>query len=181
MTADTDQLHHPPITGNIVLTGFMGTGKSTVGRILADRLGWRFIDTDAVIEKWKGPIPQIFAEQGEATFRMCEQVVAGSLALRSELVVSTGGRLMLDETNQGTLGATGRVFCLIASAGTIAERLAVADERHVRPLLDVDDPEVRIAALLAERAEGYAQFEQVATDGSTPAEVADQILVMLSR
>lgn len=161
---------------NIVLTGFMGTGKSTVGRIVAERLGRRFIDTDALIESRHGPIPELFAEHGEDHFRRLERDAAAALAEQSDLVVSTGGRTMLDPVNEETLGASGTVVCLVASAEQLVERLR--DEAEHRPLLRDGDPAERIAALLAERRDGYARFVQVETDGRTPAEVADAVIAL---
>jgi shikimate kinase len=158
---------------NIVLTGFMGTGKTTVGRILADSLGFDFVDTDELIEADNGPIPLIFAEQGEDTFRSIEHAVAVDLAERHRTVIATGGRLMLDPRNALALGETGRVFCLAAPAATILER--VLGDGATRPLLDSDDPAARITELLAERAEGYHQFEQIETAGLTPEQIADEI------
>lgn len=159
---------------NIVLTGFMGTGKSTVGRRLAERLGRAFVDTDELIEARHGPIEAIFAEHGEARFRAIEREVAAELGRRRGLVVATGGRLLLDPQNTASLGATGIVVCLHAEVGTLVDRLAGDAGR--RPLLGGDDPEGRIRALLAERAAGYGRFPQVRTDGLTPEEVADAVL-----
>ena len=76
---------------NLVLTGFMGTGKTTVGRILADRLGYGFVDTDEVIESRAGPIPEIFDRDGEEAFREMERSVARELSGRTGLVIATGG------------------------------------------------------------------------------------------
>ena len=115
---------------NIVLTGFMGTGKSTVGRLLAERLGYEWIDTDEFIETAHGPIPEIFATGGEEAFRTLERTVTAKLAERDGQVISTGGRLMLDPANAAALdGAV--VFCLTADADTIAARTgpAAADWR----------------------------------------------------
>lgn len=163
-----------PSGANIVLTGFMGTGKSTVGRLVAQRLGREHVDTDALIESRHGPIGELFAEHGEDHFRDLERQVAAELAERSGLVVSTGGRTMLDPANLATLGASGVVVCLSASAGELVERLR--DEVQHRPLLRDGDPAERIASLLAERAEGYGRFPQVDTDGRTPDEVADAVI-----
>ncbi len=124
---------------NVVLTGFMGTGKTTVGRLLAERLGFEFVDTDHLIEADHGPIPLIFAEQGEAAFRAIESAVAVELAGRHSLVIATGGRLMLDEANAAALTATGRTFCLTAPTSVILERVLGDGTTH-RPLLDGDDP-----------------------------------------
>src|SRR5690606_6565646 len=99
---------------NVVLTGFMGTGKTTVGRLLAERLGFEFVDTDALITERHGPIPEIFARDGEAAFRQFERALAAELAERSGLVVSTGGRLMLDPASAAALGNGAAVFCLTA-------------------------------------------------------------------
>src|SRR4051794_41915154 len=80
-------------SGNVVLTGFMGTGKTTVGRLLADLLGYEFIDTDELIVAQHGPIDVIFRVRGEPAFRSLERDVAGALAERERLVISTGGRV----------------------------------------------------------------------------------------
>ena len=168
---------HEPRRTTIVLTGFMGTGKSTVGRRLAERLGHEFVDTDELIETRHGPIPQIFAEHGEGRFREIEREVAAELAGRDRLVVSTGGRLLLDPANADALGADALVVCLVASADELVRRLA--DEAEHRPLLAGGDPRARIEELLAERRAGYARFAQVDTDGRTPDEVADAVLALL--
>jgi shikimate kinase len=166
-----------PPPPNIVLTGFMGTGKSTVGRRLAARLGRPFVDTDAVIEARHGPIPAIFAEHGEARFRELERELAVHLGAQRRLVVATGGRLLLDPANEAALGATGVIVCLVASVDELVARLA--DEADERPLLRGGDPAERIAELLAERAPGYGRFPQVRTDGLTPDEVADAVLALV--
>lgn len=162
---------------NIVLTGFMGTGKSTVGRLVAERLGRRFVDTDTLIESRHGPIPDLFAEHGEAHFRTLEREVAVELAGDRCLVVSTGGRTMLDPANEATLGASGTVLCLVASVDELVARLR--DEAAHRPLLGEGDPAERIASLLAERAVGYGRFRQIDTDGRTPGEVADAVIELV--
>lgn len=159
---------------NVVLTGFMGTGKSTVGRLLAEQLGYEFVDTDAIITERHGPIPQIFATDGEAAFRGYERAVAAELADRESLVIATGGRLLLDPRNAEVLGATGTVICLTATLDTILARVT-GDGVDERPLLAGDDVEQQIAALLDERAEGYAQFIQVATDGRAPEDVVAEL------
>jgi shikimate kinase len=158
---------------NVVLTGFMGTGKTTVGRLLAERLDYAFVDTDELIERRHGPIPEIFETQGEDAFRRIEREVAIELAAGEGRVISTGGRMMLDPTSAQALGAVSRVFCLVASPEAIADRVLAS--AVVRPLLAGPDRLERIAELLAARAEGYSKFEQVDTDGKTPAEIADSL------
>lgn len=157
----------------------MGTGKSTVGRALAELLQLEFVDTDHLIEADHGPIPVIFAEQGEAAFRAIERDVAAELAARNGLVIATGGRLLLDPANADALAATGNVFCLHAPVEVILERVLSDGTAH-RPLLDGDDPAGRVRALLSERTEAYGQFEQVDTVGRTPAAIAAEIGARLS-
>lgn len=161
---------------NIVLTGFMGSGKSTIGRLLAERMGRRFVDTDDLIVEAHGPITEIFADHGEEHFRRLESDVSRELAAGDGLVIATGGRLMLDPANAALLGATGEVFCLSATVSEILARVLGDKGEPVRPLLAGDDPEARVTALLAERSEAYDRFTQVATTGRTPAEIADEIL-----
>ncbi len=169
----------PTVPSNVVLTGFMGTGKSTVGRLVAELLDYEFVDTDAVIVESHGPITRIFAERGEATFRRYEREVAAELAGRDGLVIATGGRLLLDPVNAAALSATGTVFCLTAELDTILARVAAEGVADDRPLLAGPDVEQRVADLLAQRAADYAQFEQVPTDRRTPADVAADILTRL--
>lgn len=161
---------------NVVLTGFMGTGKSTVGRVLARQLGYRFVDTDAVIEHRYGPIPAIFADQGEAAFRRFEAELAAELAAESGLVIATGGKLMLDEANAAALEASGTVLCLVANPDTIVARVGGARAGESRPLLAGDDPARRVHELLEHRRAGYARFRAVVTDGRSPEEIADHII-----
>lgn len=158
---------------NVVLTGFMGTGKTTVGLLLADLLGYEFVDTDAVIEQRYGPIETIFSERGEAAFRTIEREVAAELAGGDRRVISTGGGMMLDPVIVETLGANARVFCLVASLDTIMARVL---DGPARPLLAGPDPRARIASLLAARAAAYSRFEQVSTDSLTAADVAHDLL-----
>lgn len=164
---------------NIVLTGFMGTGKSTVGKILADRLGLKHLDTDHLIERRHGPIPRIFEQLGEDGFRSIERAIAEELACDEGYVISTGGRFMVDSTNADLLSEGNRVFCLVAEVDIIFER--VMRRRGSRPILNVDDPRVVIEQLLSERAEGYARFEAVPTDEGPATRVVEDILKRLDQ
>ena len=161
------------MNNNVILTGFMGTGKTVVGRLLATALGYEFVDTDEVIEARHGPIDEIFAEQGEAAFRDAERRVAAEMFMVSRRVIATGGRLMLDEHNAAVLGQRSRVFCLTASPEELIRRLGDSDDR---PLLAGVDRLRRIVELLAERRPQYDRFEQIDTDGKTPDEVVSAIL-----
>lgn len=163
---------------NLVLTGFMGTGKTSVGQILAQRLGLTFVDTDALIEARDGrTVAGIFAQDGEAAFRQWETAVARELAAQTGLVIATGGRLMLNPENAAALEANGHVFCLTATATEILRRLA--GDRS-RPLLQVPDPAAQIRQLLHQRQAGYGRYPQIATDGKPPTAIAEEIMACLS-
>lgn len=163
-----------------MLTGFMGTGKTTVGQLIARELGWAFVDTDHLIIERHGSIDEIFAEQGEGTFRELERQAAAEAATGRHQVIATGGRMLLDPANADVLTATGRVFCLAASAEEIIHRLRADVDGPVRPLLAGDDPAAAVARLLNERAAGYGQFEQVVTTGRSPQDIATDIIERLN-
>ena len=157
----------------------MGTGKTTVGRLLAQRLARPFIDSDALIEERDGrSIADIFAEEGEAAFRAWERTVALELAQQRGWVIATGGRLMLDEENAAVLSASGQVFCLTAVPETILER--VQDDMR-RPLLNVPNPAAQIQRLLDARREGYDRFPQISTDGKTVEQIVKELLMCLEQ
>lgn len=166
---------------NIVLTGFMGTGKTTVGRIVAERLGLDVVDTDTIIEERHGPIPTIFAERGEGAFRDIERELASELAARTGLVISTGGRMMLDEANRAALAETGPICCLVADAEEIHRRVAADTAAMERPLLAGSDLMGRIVELLAERAPRYAEFPQIDTTGRAPDDIASDVIELWAR
>ncbi len=161
---------------NVVLTGFMGTGKSTVGWLIARELGWAFVDTDDVIVDRHGPIEAIFETRGEDAFRALEREVAAEVAGGKHLVIATGGRMLLDPANADALSATGRVCCLVADADEIIRRLQADTDGAVRPLLAGDDPTAAVTRLLDQRAAGYGQFDQVPTAGRSPEDIAADII-----
>jgi len=161
---------------NIVLTGFMGSGKTTVGKMLAKRLDYEFVDTDELIEIRSGTsIPAIFRDKGEDAFRDMEREIARELAGRSGVVISTGGRMMLDPENARMLSQHGRVFCLVATPEEILERVR-RDADHQRPLLDVANPIERIVELLDQRRDGYGRFTQWQTSDKTPEDVTRNLI-----
>lgn len=172
----TDMAEESGRLGNIVITGFMGTGKTTTGRMVARRLGREFVDTDEVIEQRHGSISEIFENEGEDVFREMERALAAELSGQDGLVIATGGRMLLDPANAAALTATGRVYCLVASPQEIFERVAGDTKRIKRPLLLVADPQRRIGELLAEREAGYQSFEQISTSGRSSEDVADVLL-----
>ncbi|MCB0968802.1 MAG: shikimate kinase [Ilumatobacter sp.] len=165
--------------GSVVLTGFMGTGKSTVGRALADLLGYEYVDTDAVIVERHGPIPAIFAEHGEGHFRQLERDLAAELAERDGLVVSTGGRMLVDPVNAEVFERRHLVVALTATADMIYERVGGERAAATRPMLAGGDVRARIADLLAERTPAYARFRLVATDDRSPDEIAAEIAALV--
>ncbi len=152
----------------------MGSGKSAVGRALAQRLGFELVDTDLVIESRHGPIERIFADRGEDGFRRIERALAGELADRSKLVISTGGRMMLDPANVAALRLASPTFCLVAGPDETLRRIS-NDPGPVRPLLAGPDPRGRIVELLAERGPAYRRFPRIVTDGRVPDDIAAEI------
>ena len=162
---------------NLIITGFMGTGKTVVGQEIARRLGREFVDMDALVEAREGrTIANIFARQGEAHFRQLEAALCRELAARTGLVIATGGGALICDANREVLSASGPVVCLIASPDEILRRLEATKDR---PLLDAPDRGVRIAALLAERADAYRRIPlQVDTTGLTLAQVVGQVMAV---
>ena len=160
---------------NIALCGFMGTGKSAVGRIVAEQLHFDYLDTDTVIEARAGKsISQLFEEQGEAAFRAMEKRIVKELERRERTVISTGGGLVVDPDNLASLKSHAVVICLWASPETIW--LRVKNQSH-RPLLADPNPLEKIRALLTERAPHYKQAGVLlSTELRSPREVAQQVL-----
>lgn len=164
---------------NIVLTGFMGTGKSHTGRELSRRLGTRLIDTDALIEKKAGiTISEIFEKFGEKYFRELERVTVREVSEESGVVIAVGGGAILDQDNLDVLNKSGIVICLTASPEVILSRV---ERNSDRPLLHVQDRIGKIKEMLAYRAPFYEKADfTVATDGKSPEQVADEIMGILS-
>jgi shikimate kinase len=157
---------------SIILTGPMGSGKTTVGQRLAARLGYDFIDLDALIVAKAGKsIIQLFADEGEASFRDYESAVLSSLFGQQKMVLSTGGGVVMREQNRQQLHALGLVVNLTASVKELAIRLSRATDR---PLLKGDEPlEVRIERIMADREPFYADADiRIDTTGKTLEDVA---------
>ena len=159
---------------NIVLAGFMGTGKTSVGRILSARLDWPLVDTDEVVEELAGrPVPEIIRIEGEPVFRRWEREACKRVATGKQQVVATGGGALLDPANRATLCDRGLVVCLTCHPEEIVRRLEGDDSR---PLLD-HDPVGRIRQLLDARATVYDDLpHHVDTTTGSPEQVADEIL-----
>jgi shikimate kinase len=186
---------------NIFLIGFMASGKSHVGSILAQKIGWRLVDADAEIVRRAGkPIESIFQAEGEPAFRALEVTVLAELCAGSRQVVATGGGAFLNPVSRQAMLDRGLVLCLNARPETIFQRLGrtgleakdaeAREEYHegteravereanpVRPLLAGDDALDRIKSLLEERAGTYSQAHySIPTDDFTPEQVAGQIV-----
>src|SRR5438128_2572326 len=168
---------------NLALIGYRGTGKSTVARLLAERLGWQSVDADHEIERRAGKsIAAIFADEGEPAFRDLETRVVVDFAQLRSAVVALGGGAMLRAENRVAIRGVGSVVWLTASADTIESRLA-ADERTAqrRPNLTAAGGRAEIEQLLASREPTYRECATliVATDGKTSADVANEIFALL--
>lgn len=159
---------------NIILIGFMGTGKTTVGKTLHEHIAWPHLDTDDLIEqKWNMPVSALFAAKGEEFFRDEETLVITDILQQDRQIITTGGGIILREENRRLLMAGGLVVALKASPKTILQRVGQDDSR---PLLSGDATE-KVARLLKER-EGKYDFAHVLMDTSllTPKEAAERII-----
>jgi 3-dehydroquinate synthase len=168
-------------TTNITLTGFMGTGKTTVGRLLAARLERPYVDMDHQLEAHFGKsIPAIFAEEGEPAFRLAEIQLCSQLAEQQGLVISTGGGALVNPHSRHALAASGPVVCLTASVDEIVRRVSLTEERPLLPG-DREAQRRRIRDLLHERRQAYASIPlQVDTTGRTPEEIVAAVLEALA-
>lgn len=154
MNTDAPALVPSPRPCNVVLIGLMGSGKTTVGKLVAHSLGFRFVDTDHLIINATGKtIPQIFAAEGEESFRQHETAALRSLRSQQHLVIATGGGIVTRPENLPILHQLGYVVWLNATPNTLYQRTAHNDER---PLLLNADPEGTLHQLLSARADLYA-------------------------
>lgn len=151
---------------NIVLCGFMGCGKSTVGRLLAEKLGMRLIDTDSYIEKKEGmTISEIFTEKGESYFRNAELEVCKELSGFHSCVISTGGGTLLKEENVKEIKKGGKVYFLDVSADTVLTRLRYDT---TRPLLQKPDKEKAVNDLMRQRMPLYKKAADYVISAEEP-------------
>ncbi len=165
---------------SLYLVGMMGSGKTSTGRPLAERLGYGFVDADAVIEQAAGcSIPEIFDRDGEAGFRSLESQVLSAISQRHSLVVATGGGVVTQPENWGMLHS-GIVIWLDVVPDQLLQRLNA--DSTVRPLLQTSDPKAALNALLNERRPLYAEADlTVVISDETPEAVADGILQLVPR
>lgn len=164
----------------IILTGFSGTGKTAVGPLIAERLGWRLMDTDAIVERRaRKSILDIFGDSGEERFRALESEALGSACGHDSAVISTGGGAILNPANRALMARSGFIVCLDARPETIVRRLndRAEEEPLDRPLLASGDPLGRIRELKQARQHLYALCDHaVHTDEMDPEQVADEVI-----
>jgi len=160
---------------NIILCGFMATGKSSVGKRLAAMVSYDFLDMDAVIEAETGmSIPQIFSSRGEPAFRALESRLVERVAEQARYVVATGGGTIVDPQNLEKLKRSGVVITLTADVRTILLRVGSGEDR---PMLKDGDRIERVRMLMEQRAQAYAQADIVLDTSSVSIdEVAQRIM-----
>jgi shikimate kinase len=165
---------------NIYLVGFMGTGKTTVGRELARKKKWRFVDLDELIELREGrSIADIFSKKGELYFRALEKKILKEISLEKGFVVSCGGGIVCDEDNIRVMKETGMVICLKAQPSVILKR---TKRLNSRPLLNVNNPKEKINLLLKLRAPYYAKADKlIDTSKLSISKVAEEVLRLMKR
>jgi shikimate kinase len=159
---------------NVVLVGFMGTGKTTVGQLLAKQMHLPLVDMDALIEERAGkPITAIFEQDGEPHFRALEREITQELSTQEGQIISTGGGIVLNPDNISDYEQNGLVICLLASADEILNRVK---HDHTRPLL-AGNKEDNIRKLLDGRRPLYEAIpHKIDTDGLTPEQICEEII-----
>ena len=159
---------------DLVLTGFMATGKSTIAALVAQRTGLRWVDTDRYVERAAGcSVAEIFAREGEAGFRARERQACAALAAERGVVVSTGGGALLVQENRRCFDQVAVIVCLVADEATLGARLSSASGR---PLAS------DWVELLRSRAPGYATFEhQVEVSARSVEEIAEEVIQLWRR
>src|SRR3984957_10241136 len=173
-------MHLPESARNLVLVGFMGSGKSSVGREIARRWGFRFLDTDTAIrQKYRKSIPEIFALFGEPVFRDEENKALVDLQNSHHAVIATGGGIVLQPRNHPLLRSLGVVVWLTASEKVIWERVS---RNQNRPLLRTQNPRATISNLMSKRYPLYDSLADITveTSGLTHREVADQAVAAIN-
>ncbi len=163
---------------NIVLVGFMGTGKSVVGKLLAKKLNMDFVESDEMIEiREKLPIKDIFEKKGELYFRLVEKEVVKEASSRKNIVISAGGGAIADEDNLKNLKNSGIIICLKASPETILRR---TKDLKTRPLLNIPDPKKQIEELLQKREVYYSKADfSIDTDNLSIDEVVAKVITFV--
>lgn len=181
--SDTEPRHEqassaasPPVPHRIVLTGFMGSGKSTTGPLLAARLGWRFIDVDNVIEAEQGcTIAELFSRQGEAAFRECERAAIARLAGESDLVLALGGGAIENRSTRELLLTTEGTLLVHLEISLVTTLARCAGTEQTRPILA---DHANLAARYERRLPLYRSAHvSIAADALIPDEVVDAVVL----
>lgn len=147
------------IMSNIYLVGFMGTGKTSVGKLLARKKNWQFVDLDDLIElRQRQRIADIFAAKGEPYFRRVEKETLKEITKENKFVVACGGGIVIDKENIRIMKETGKIICLSATPEVILKRTSGFSHR---PLLNVENPREKIELLLKMRSPFYAQADKM--------------------
>jgi len=168
--------------GNLIITGFSGTGKSLVAKEVARRLNWDFLDTDdEIVKQTRKPIAEIFRRDGESKFRELERETIRKACQQRQTVIAIGGGAIVDPQNYELLAKDGLIVCLEAKPETIYERLfqeaVYSPETEVRPLLATDNPLERIGQLKASRQPSYDKADwAIHTDRLSVSEVAEEVI-----
>ncbi len=162
---------------NLVLTGLMGSGKSTIGPLVANNLKREFIDTDEYIDEHFGPTADIFNHSdGDVRFSLIEERVARDLSSRDNLVIASGGRFMINQANIDAMGKNGYILCLIADLDEIVDRLLRSHASTFRPRFAKASNKYALMEELQRQSEPYySQFFQLQTTRSSPSEVARKV------
>lgn len=165
---------------NIVLFGFMATGKTSVGKVIAEKLGMNYVSTDdKIVLKEKKPIKEIFEKDKEPYFRAVEKDIVKKLSSEDNLVIDTGGGVVIDKENITNLGKNGVLILLCADEDSILKRV---ENDTSRPLLNVSDRALKIKELLQKRKPFYSQISiKINTSGKTIEEVADEVIKIYKR
>lgn len=165
---------------NIVLIGFMGSGKSTVAKCLAEFFHKELISTDALIEDKEGQsIAEIFRHYGEQYFRDREREIIKRAAIKKDVVLDCGGGVVLNPQNMDNLRRNGILIYLAASPETIYKRIK---RQKNRPLLNISQPKTRIAELINQRKSLYEQADYIIqTDAKTATEISEEIIRLLNQ
>ena len=172
------------IEGPIFLTGFMGTGKTRIGRVLSARMQRMFLDTDRLVEESAGKtISEIFAAEGENHFRQLEHDCVSEAAGRADAVIALGGGAIADERNWEVIRRAGIVVALEASVDTILKRVSRRNDRPLLAGLSRQEKRARIAELLAARAPFYnrADIRLNTGDKQTPEATAGELVRLMER
>ena len=164
---------------NIVLCGFMGSGKSTIGRMLSEKLSMPLIDTDIYIEKKLNmTIPRIFEEKGENFFRQTETQVCRELSEFDGYIISTGGGTLLNSENASVMREGGIIFLLNVSENTVLRRLK---DDSTRPLLQRDDKEKAVHELMTKRMPLYKRAADHIIDAQLPPNIVCKKIIEIFR